>query len=119
MPPQLCNRQTIPQTDNSDLQREVIRVNKIEGLVRRPNHHELDDEQNKVQINQEIEKCICHKSRYNTHCPHEENIGESHYSPKGKSPRRNTQNDKSKMAKILDGLPMSLGQTQHEQIWHE
>ena len=94
-------------------------MNKTEGWVKRPNHHELDDEQNKVQINQEIEKCICCKSKCNTHCPYEQNIVVPHCSSKGKSPRGNARNYNSKMGKILDGLPVSLGQTQHEQIQHQ
>ena len=79
----------------------------------------LDDEQNKVQIDQEIEKCIWCKSRCNACCHYEKNIGEPNYSSKGKSSRENAQNYNSKMGKILDGLPVSLGQTQHEHIQHQ
>ena len=46
----------------------------------------------RAQIDQETEKHICGKSRCNVHCPYEENIGEPHYSSKGKSPRGNAQN---------------------------
>ena len=50
----LSNRQSLTQTDNLDLQREVVRVNKTEGLAKRLNHHEFDDEQSKTQINKEL-----------------------------------------------------------------
>ena len=46
-------------------------------------------------------------------------IGELYYPSKGKYSKGNVQKCNSKMGKILDGLPMSLGQTQHEQIWHQ
>ena len=46
-------------------------------------------------------------------------MGEPHYPSKGKSSRGNAQNHNSKIGKILDGLPMSIGQIQHEQIWHQ
>ena len=74
--PQLDNRQPFPQTDNSELKREVARVNKAEGLVNTLNNHEFDDEQSKWQINKEIEGCVCCKSRCNAHCLYKENIGE-------------------------------------------
>ena len=69
--PQLIKRKSLPQTDNSDLQREVARVTKSEGLVKRLNHHELNDEENKMQIDKEIEGCVCCKSRCNAHCIYE------------------------------------------------
>ena len=56
--PQLSNRQPLPQTDNSELKREVARVNKTEGFVKRLNHHEFDDEKSKSHINKEIEQCV-------------------------------------------------------------
>ena len=71
--PHLSNRQLLPQTDNLDLQREVVRINKAEGLVSRPNHHEFDDEQSKMQVNKEIEECVCCEGRCNTHCLFEKN----------------------------------------------
>ena len=59
--PQLSNRQSHPQIDNSDLQREVVRIIKTGGLVKRLNHHEIDDEQSTMQINKEIQGCVCCK----------------------------------------------------------
>ena len=44
-----------------------------------------------------------------THCCHKKNIGEPYYPLEG-----NTQEHDSIAGKILDGLTMSLGQTQHE-----
>ena len=113
---QLSNRQSLPPTDNSDLQREVVRVIKTEGLAKRLNHHEFDVEQSKMQINTEVEGWICCKSRCNAHWPSRENTGEPYYSPQGKCLNRNAQKHNSKMVKTLDRLPMSLGQTQHKQI---
>ena len=80
----LSNRQSLPQIDNLDLQREVVRINKAEGLVNRPNHHVIDDEQSKMQFTKEIEECVCCEGRYNTHCPYEKNTGELYYPSKGK-----------------------------------
>ena len=37
--PKLSNRQPFPQTDNSELNREVVRVNEEEGLVKRLKYH--------------------------------------------------------------------------------
>ena len=73
--PHLSYRKLLPQIDNLDLQREVVRINKAEGLVHRPNHHEFDDEQRKMQANKEIEECIHCEDRCNTHCPHEKYSG--------------------------------------------
>ena len=87
-------------------------------MVNRPNHHEFDDEQSKMQVNKEIEECVSCESRCNTHCPHKKNTGELYCPSKGKYSKGNAQKHNSKMGRILDGLPMSLGQTQHEQIWH-
>ena len=67
--PHLSNKQLIPQTGNIYLQREVARINKADGLVIRPYHHELDDEYGKTQANREIKECICCDGRYSTHCP--------------------------------------------------
>ena len=71
--PHLSNRQSLPQTGNLDLQREVVRINKGEGFINRLNHHEFDDEQSKAQVNKVIEESVCCKSRCNTHCPYEKN----------------------------------------------
>ena len=105
--PHLGYGQLLPQTGNIDLQREV-RINKADGLVIRPNHHELNDEHGKMQANREIKECVCCKGRCNTHCPHK-NTQEPYYPLDG-----NTQECSSKVSKILDGLPMSLGQAQHK-----
>ena len=69
--PHVSNRQSLPQTDNLDLQRVVVKTSKAEGLVNRANHHEFDDEQSKMQVNKEIDKCVCCEGRCNTHCPYE------------------------------------------------
>ena len=117
--PHLSKRQSLPQTDNLDLQREFLRINKAEGLVNRSNHHKFDDEQSKTQVNKEIEECVHCESRCNAHCPYEKNTVELYDPSKGKCSKGNAQKHNSKMGKILDGLPMSLGQTQQEQIWHQ
>ena len=46
--------------------------------------------------------------------PHKKNTREPYYPLGG-----NTQEHNGKVSKILDGLPMSLGQAQHEQISHQ
>ena len=112
-----CNGQILPQLGNRDLQREVARINKADGLVKtstespliRPNHHEFNDEHSKMQANREIKEHVCCEGRCNTHCPHKKNTREPYYPSEG-----NTQKYNSKVSKILDGLPISLGQVQHE-----
>ena len=104
----LSNRQLLSQAGNVDLWREVARINKTEGLVIRPNHHELDDEHGKIQANKKIKECVGCEGRCNTHCPHEKNTGVPYYSSKNYS-KGNTQEHNSKVGKILDGLPLSLG----------
>ena len=42
--PHLSNKQSLPQTDNLDLQRENARNKKVMGLVKGPKHYEFDDE---------------------------------------------------------------------------
>ena len=69
--------------------------------------------------NKEIEECVCCEGRCNAHCPHEKNTGELYFLSKGKYSKGNTEEHNIKMGKILDGLPMSLAQTEHEQIWHQ
>ena len=64
-----------------------------------------------MQANREIKEHICCEGRCNTHCPHKKNTGELYYPLEG-----NIQEHISKMSKFLDGLPMSLGEAQHEQI---
>ena len=59
--PHLSNRQSLPQTDKLDLQREVVRINMAEGLVKESNHYEFDDEQSKTQVNKENEGCSSRK----------------------------------------------------------
>ena len=107
--PHLRNRQLLPQTGNLNLHREVVRNSKAEGLVIRPNHYEFDDEHGRTQANREVEEHACCEGRCNTHCPHKKNIGEPYYPLEG-----NTKEHNSKAGKMLDGLPMSLGQAQHE-----
>ena len=55
----------------------------------------------------------------NIHCLYEKNTGELYYPSKGKYSKGNTQECNSKVGVILDGLPISLGHTQHEQIRHQ
>ena len=97
--PHLSNRQLLPQTDSLDLQREDVRINKAEGLVKGPNHYEFVDEESKMQVNKENEHC---ENRFNAHCPYEKNTGELYYPFKGKYSKGNAQKHKSKMGKILD-----------------
>ena len=52
-------------------------------------------------------------------CPYEKNAGKLYYPFKGKYSKGNPQKHNSKMGKILDELPMSLGQTQQEQIQNQ
>ena len=120
--PHLHNRQLLPHLGNIDLQREVARISKVNGLVKtsteslpiRPNHYEFHDEHSRMQGNRGIREYVCCEGRCDMHCPHKRNTKESYYPSEG-----NTQKCNSKASKILGGLPMSLGQVQHKQIRHQ
>ena len=90
--PQLSNRQSLSHTDHSDLQREVVRINKAEGIDNRPNHYEFDDGQSKTQVNKEIEDCVHCESRCNAHCPYEKNTRELYYPSKGNTQKEMLKN---------------------------
>ena len=113
----LCNRQLLPQLGNIDLQREVVRINEVDGLVEasteipliRPNHHEFDDEYSKMQAKREIREHVSNEGRCNIHCLHKRNTREPYYPSEG-----NTQKHNSKASKMLDRLPISLGQAQYD-----
>ena len=112
--PHLCNRQLLPQLGDIGLQREVERINKVDGLVKqvenpfiRPNHHEFDDEHGMMQANKKIWELDCCRGRCDTHCPQKKNTPptrEPYFSSEGI-----TQKCNGKVSKILDGLPISLG----------
>ena len=67
-----------------------------------------------MQANREIRECVCCEGRNNTHCTHKRNTREPYYPSKGNPHKHN-----GKTSKILDGLPISLGQVQHKQIRHK
>ena len=106
------------------LQREFLKISKVNGLIKagmqspstRPNHPDLGEENSKIQVNREIRECDCCEGRCNTCCPH--------CHKKDTPPTRgsfcpsegNMQIFNGRANKNLDGLPMSLGQIQHEQI---
>ena len=85
-----------------------------EGPFIRPNHHAFGDGHSTMQANRKIRELECCGGKCHTHCPHKKNTpptGEPYYPLEG-----NTQKCNGKMSKILDGLSISLGEIQHEQI---
>ena len=120
--PNICTRQLLSQLGDTGLQREFSKINKVNGLVKtgmeslstKPNHPDLGEENNKMQANTEIRECDCCGDRCNMCCPHKKDIPPTRdpfYPSEG-----NMQNFNGRVNKKLDGLPMSLGQVQHEQI---
>ena len=86
----------------------------MEGLSTRPNHPDLDEENNQMQANREIRECDCCGGRCMTCCPHKKDTPptrEPFYPLEG-----NMQNFNGRAKKNLDGLPVRIGQVQHEQI---
>ena len=63
--PNLNNRQLLPQPSDIGLQRETLRINKVNGLVEtgienlstRPNHLYLGDKNSEAQTKREIREC--------------------------------------------------------------
>ena len=99
-----------------------MKINKANGLVKtgmeslftRPNHHDLGEENDKTQVNIDIREYDCCGVRCSTCCPHKKDTPptrEPFYPSEG-----NMQNFNGKVNKNTDGLPVSLGQVQHEQI---
>ena len=75
-------------------------------------HPNFSEENNKKQVNREIRDCDCCGGKHNTFCPHKKDIPptrEPFYPSEG-----NIQNSDDRMNMNQDGLPMSIGQAQHE-----
>ena len=120
--PNLYNRWLLHWLGDIGLQRESSKMDKANGLVKtgigslstRPNHPGIGEENNTMQTYREIRECDCWEGRCNTCCPHKKDTPttrEPFYPSEG-----NMQNINGRVNKNLDGLPMSLGQVQHEQI---
>ena len=85
--PYLLNRQLLPLLGNIDLQREVVRINRADGLAKmnkeslliRPNHHEFNAEHSKIQANRKIREHVCCEGRCNTHCTYKRKTREPYY----------------------------------------
>ena len=67
-----------------------------------------------MQVNREIDECVCCEGRCNTHSPHKKNTREPYHPLEG-----NTQKCNSEVSKILGGLLISSGQVQQEQIRYQ
>ena len=86
----------------------------MENPSTRPNHLDFGDENSKMQAKREIRECDCCGGRCSTCCPHKKDTPptrEPYYPSEG-----NMQKCNGNANKILDGLPVSLGKVQHEQI---
>ena len=92
--PHLCNRQLLPQLSDIGLQREAVRINRVDELVKtgtespfiRPNQHDFSDEHSKMQVNRENRECDCCGGRCDTCCSHKKNtppIRELYYPSEG------------------------------------
>ena len=86
----------------------------MENPSNRPNHLDLNAKNSKIQAKREIKECDCCGGRCSTCCPHKKDTPhtrEPHYPSEG-----NMQKCNGNTNRILGGLPISLGQVQHEQI---
>ena len=76
--PSLYNRQLLPQPSYVGLQRETLRINQVNGLVKtgienpstRPNHLDLGDKIVKHKLKEKNRECDCCGGRCSTCCPH-------------------------------------------------